>query len=144
MTRLTAALTVAVLAAPALAFASSTPPPAKAGPATVPYLCDGGRAASVVYESGSDYQHARALVTLDGQTLEMRSAPTLYGVRYRAEAGQDGASPLAWSLHGEEARLTEAPDEDSYARQERELARCIRVRGMAVADSAAQEHGDDH
>ena len=130
-----------LLAAPALVFASSTPPPGKAGPAIVPYLCDGGRAASVVYESGSDYRHARALVTLDGRTLELRSAPTLYGVRYRAEAGEEGAAPLAWSLRGEEAWLTEAPDDDSYARQERALARCIRVRGIAAAEPA---HGDDH
>lgn len=142
MTRTSASIAAALLlAAPALLFAASTPPPGKAGPAIVPYLCDGGRAASVVYESGSDYQHARALVTLDGRTLELRSAPTLYGVRYRAETAEEGTAPLAWSLHGEEARLTEAPDADSYAREERELARCIRVRGMAAAQPA---HGDDH
>ena len=136
-------LAAALVAAPAFAFAASTPPPAKSGPPTVPYVCDGGRPASVVYESGSDFTHARALVTLDGRTVEMRAAPTLYGVRYRAEEAEEGA-PLAWSLRGEYAWLTEAPTDDSYTRQEREIARCHRLRGMAAAEAALEEHGDDH
>lgn len=142
MNRTSCWIAAALLASPALLFAASTPPPGKAGPAIIPYLCDGGREASVVYESGSDYLHARALVTFEGETLELRAAPTLYGVRYRAAAAE--GAPLAWSLRGEEARLTEAPDEDSYARDERELARCVRVRGIASAEQADVGHGEDH
>jgi len=144
----TASVAVALLATPSLLFGSSTPTPGKAAPAIVPYQCADGRSASVVYESGSDYLHARALVTFDGRTLEMRSAPTLYGVRYRSPAGAEGGSPLAWSLRGEEARLTESPDEESYAREEREIARCLRVRGAPSAEAAGEapagEHGEDH
>lgn len=129
---------VALTAIPAIAFAFSGPTAVKSGPPVVPYLCDGGRPASVVYESGSDYRHARARVTLDGRTLELRSAPTLYGARYR---GDSEGSAVAWTLRGEQAWLTKAPDEDSYTREEDALARCVRLRGSSVASQGA---GDDH
>ena len=136
-------LAAALLAIPAALAGSSNPAPGKAEPAIVPYSCDGGRAASVVYQSGSDYLHARALITFDGRTVPMRSAPTLYGVRYRGEAAPDGRNvPLAWSLRGEEARLTESPDEQGYAAGERELARCVRRRGADVA-GRNPDHGPD-
>lgn len=128
----------ALLAIPALAVAYSGPTAVKSGPPVIPYLCDGGRSASVVYESGSDFRHAKALVTLEGRTVELVAAPTLYGVRYRSDGG---APALAWTLRGEEAWLTEAPEEDSYTGDERPLARCVRVRGAAPA---AEVHGDDH
>ena len=139
-----AGVAAALLAIPAALFAYSTPPPGKAGPATIPYLCADGRPASVVYESGSDYLHARALVTFEGRTVEMRSAPTLYGVRYRSEAAGEAGAPLAWSLRGEEAWLTESPDEESYVGEEREVTRCVRVRDAATPTPEAGEHGDDH
>lgn len=106
-------------------------------PATVPYLCSDGATATVVYRGGSDFQHAEAMVSHDGRTFDLRAAPTLYGVRYRGEA--EGGPALAWSLHGEEAVLSEAPEADSYTRPERELLRCVRVRGAAapVPHSAA-------
>ena len=136
-------LAAALLAAPSLAAASGTPAPSNAGPAPIPYLCSDGHEASVVYESGSDYHHAKAQVTYEGRTIEMRAAPTLYGVRYRAEAGE-GGTPLAWSLRGEEAWLTEAPDEESYTRQERAIVRCIRLRGaLPVRTVSAESHGSD-
>src|SRR5262245_43974848 len=88
-----------MLLSAALLLAGSNSP-ASNGPAPVPYACGDGRAASVVYESGNDYIHAKALVTLDGRTVELEAAPTLYGVRYR---GHEGAgTPLAWTLRGEE------------------------------------------
>ena len=66
----------------------------------------------------------------------MRAAPTLYGTRYRA----DGAPALAWSLRGDEGRLTESPDAMSYAGDEQELARCARVReGGAGAEASGHE-----
>jgi hypothetical protein len=136
-----------LLATPAIVFSSGTPTVGKAEPATVPYLCSGGETATVIYESGSDYQHAKALVSFDGRTVEMRAAPTLYGVRYRAESVEGGA-PLAWSLRGEEAWLTEAPDDESYTRQEQALTRCIRLRGALPTQTVAAEgHGgaeEDH
>ena len=139
-----ALLAAALLATPTLVVGSGAPSRGKAEPATIPYLCAGGAAASVVYESGSDYQHARALVTYDGRTVEMRAAPTLYGVRYRAAVADEGA-PLAWSLRGEEAWLTEAPDDDSYTRQEQEVTRCTRLRGaMPMATASAEGHGGGH
>ena len=145
MRPLSLALAAALLATPAYVFGSGTPAPGKAEPARVPYLCSGGETATVIYESGSDFSHAKALVSFQGRTLEMRAAPTLYGVRYRAEAGSEGGAPLAWSLRGEEAWLSEAPDEESYTRQEQQIARCIRLRGAAPAQTASAEgHGGDH
>ena len=120
----------ALLALPTIALGSGTPPAGKAAPPIVSYLCSDGLTADVVYRSGSDFGHARALVTHDGRTVELRAAPTLYGVRYRAEAAEGPA--LAWSLRGEEAVLSEAPQADSYTRPERELLRCVRVRGGAA------------
>lgn len=126
----------ALAAVPALAFASGGGGRVKSGPAVIPYLCDGGRAASVVYENG-DFRHGKATVTFDGQTLELGAAPTLYGLRYRGQGG--GAPVVAWTLRGEEGWLTESPSDDGYTREERPLARCIRVRG-----GAPSAHGDDH
>ena len=134
MKKIPVCLVAALLAIPAAVSASGTPSAGKAEPAVVPYLCDGGRTAGIVYRGGSDYLHASALVSFDGRSFEMRSAPTLYGVRYRGEAGDDGAAPLAWSLRGEEARLTESPAEDGHIQGEREIARCVRLRGMLPAD----------
>ena len=127
----------ALVAVPALAFASGGGGRVKSGPAIVHYSCDGGRSASVVYRGG-DYLHGRAMVTFDGHMLELRSAPTLYGLRYRG-AGE-GASAVAWTLRGEEGWLTESPDENSYTGEERTLAHCVRLRGGA----AAATHGDSH
>jgi len=145
--RLSCILFAATLfAVPTIVSGYSSAPPPKAGPAIVPYLCNGGQPANVVYESGSDYIHARALVTYDGRTVAMRAAPTLYGVRYRTDGTADGGQSLAWSLRGEEAWLTEAPAADSYTRQERALANCVRLRGAYAADSGAhgEDHGSDH
>ena len=133
---------VALLALPA-AVSGYSEPAAKAGPPVVPYLCNDGHQADVVYESGSDYLHARALVTYDGRTVDLRAAPTLYGVRYRAESG--GAEPvLAWSLRGEEAWLTESPDADGYTREEHALARCVRLRGGPPVGEHGESGGDSH
>ena len=52
---------VSLLALPAIALGSGTPPGGKAEPPVVPYLCSDGRTAGVVYRSGSDFQHAKAL-----------------------------------------------------------------------------------
>ena len=127
----------ALVAVPALAIASGGGGRVKSGPAIIPYLCDGGRAASVVYESG-DFHHGRATVTFDGRSLELGAAPTLYGLRYRGE--EDGSSAVAWTLRGEEGWLTESPSEESYMNEERALARCVRLRG----ESPATMHVDDH
>ena len=143
MRRSSAWMALALLALPSIAIGSGTPPPGKAAPPVVPYLCSDGQTANVVYRSGSDFRHARALVTHDGRTLELRAAPTLYGVRYRGEASTGAA--LAWSLRGEEAVLSEAPEDDSYTRDERELLRCVRIRGRLPGDAHAGEaHGDHH
>ncbi len=146
MRRISACVAAALLATPTLVSSFSTPPPGKAAPPVVPYLCSDGRPASVIYESGSNYRHAKARLTYDGRTIELRSAPTLSGVRYRSEADGEHGPALAWSLRGEEAWLTESPDEESYTRQERELARCVRVRAAVTTGAAHSDegHSDDH
>jgi hypothetical protein len=120
-----------LLSLPAMVSGAGTSAPRKAAPAIIPYLCQDGGVANVVYESGGDYRHARALISYDERTLEMRAAPALYGVRYRTAAANEPA--LAWSLRGEEAWLTESPDADGYTREERELARCVRLRRLDMA-----------
>lgn len=129
---------LALLPVSAMAGASS-PAPAKSGPPVIPYVCADGSLASVVYENGGDYLHARALVTHQDRTVELDAAPTLYGTRYRG-AGAEGAA-LAWTLRGEEAWLSESPDADGYARQESELIRCVRQRRLDAGELA---HGDPH
>ncbi|MGZ8337135.1 MAG: hypothetical protein ACXWU1_10785 [Allosphingosinicella sp.] len=148
---------LALLALPTLVSGSSGGGRVKSGPATIPYLCHDGqsydaREAVVVYENGSDYLHAKAQVTYDGRTTEMRAAPTLYGVRYRTEA----QPAVAWTLRGEDAWLTDSPDADGYTRPERQIARCIRLReegpnevsGVAPRpageEHSTEDHGDDH
>ncbi len=117
----------------------TTPP---SGPAVVPYECGEGRPALVLYESGNDFLHAKARVTYDGRTTEMSAAPTLYGVRYRSETNE--GAPLAWTLRGEQALLTESPDEESYTREERLIARCTRVRSGGEAAGHSEDHGPGH
>jgi len=137
-----APIALALLAVPSLAVALNTPTAEETGPPVVPYLCSDGHTANVVYESGNDYLHARARVEHEGHTYELDAAPTLYGVRYRAASAAEGGETLAWTLRGEQAVLSEAPDTDSYTRDEHELLRCIRLRGAAPA--AAGEHGEGH
>ncbi|WP_129791095.1 MliC family protein [Sphingosinicella sp. CPCC 101087] len=133
-----------LLSMPAIVYGAGTSAPRKAAPAIVPYLCQDGGVANVVYENGGDYRHARALISYDARTLEMSAAPALYGVRYRTAVA--GEPALAWSLRGEEARLTESPDADGYTRPERELARCVRLRrlDMTGAQENGAAHGDSH
>ncbi len=148
----TVGVAAALLALPTLLSAYSTPPPGKAGPPVVPYLCSEGRPATVVYENGSGSRHAKALVTYEGRTIELEQGPTLYGVRYRTVAETAGQPAMAWSLRGEEAWLTESPDVSSYTRDERAIARCIRLRGMMPeaghggddAHHGTGEHDDGH
>ena len=146
MMRSSTLFAVALMALPSIAVGSGTSPAGKAMPPVVPYLCSDGQAANVVYTSGNDFQHARAYVTHDGRTIALRAAPTLYGVRYRTASTAEAGPALAWSLRGEQATLSEAPEADSYTRPERELLRCVRLRGALAADShGTQEgHGDQH
>jgi len=110
------------------------------GPPVVPYACSDGETAQVVYEAGGDFLHARALVTHGGRTIEMAAAPTLDGLRYRGGAGEGGA-PLAWSVRGEEAILSAAPTEQSYAGEEEALLRCQRLRAGDFAVAGPGERG---
>jgi hypothetical protein len=139
MRRSLAGAAVALLSLPAAVFGASTPPPGKAAPAVVPYVCADGSLASVIYEHGGDYRHARALITHDARTLEMHAAPALYGVRYRSEA----EPALAWSLRGEEAWLTESPDADGYTRDEQPLLHCVRQRQLGASGPLGEGH-DTH
>ena len=143
MRPLAAMIALVLLTLPSVVAGYSTPSPGKAEPPVVRYLCSDGRPADVIYESGNDFIHAKARVTIDERSFELEAAPTLYGVRYRGEAA-GAATPLAWTLWGEQAWLTESPDEDGYTRQERELARCVRLRGIAPAAAGDEAHGEGH
>lgn len=115
---------------------ASNPPRTASGPPTVAYSCADGHPASVLYEGGGVYFRAKARITHHGRSYDLDAAPTLYGLRYRGDAGD---RRLAWTLQGEEAWLTESPDADGYTREEREIVRCTRVRDGAPADFAGGE-----
>ena len=136
---------VALLAAPTLVLGSGGGGRVKSGPPEIPYLCHddrgySGHEAIVVYEGGSDYIHAKARLTYNGQTTEFRAAPTLYGVRYRTEA----EPAVAWTLRGEEAFLTESPDAESYIGPERRIASCIRLRDEPTDAPPEGAEGGEH
>ena len=142
MKRSSAPIALALLAIPSAVFAFNNPGAAERGPAVVPYLCSDGHVANVVYESGNDYLHARVRIEHEGRSYDLRAAPTLYGVRYRTASASEGDETLAWTLRGEQAVLSEAPDADSYTREEHQLLNCIRIRGAAPA--AGETHGEGH
>ena len=131
--RLSTRLAVMSVGVSSIAMASGPGPAGKAGPPIVPYLCSDGHTAEVIYRGGGDPRRARALVSHDGRTYDMRAAPALSGIRYRT--GDSQAPAVAWSLRGEQAVLSEAPDGD--ARSERELLRCVRVRGAPAGKGQA-------
>ena len=133
-----ALVAMALLAVPSLAFGRVHEE--HPGPPVVPYLCNDGGTAIVTYLSGNDYIHASVRIEHGGRTDELRAAPTLYGVRYRAANAPAEGATLAWTLRGEQAVLSEAPDADSYTRTETEVLRCTRIRGGMPALEHSAEH----
>ena len=133
-----ALVALALLAVPSIAFARVHEE--QPGPPVVPYQCNDGQTAIVTYLSGNDYIHASVRIEHGGRTEELRAAPTLYGVRYRAASAPAEGATLAWTLRGEQAVLSEAPEADSYTRSETEVLRCARIRGGTVASETSAEH----
>ena len=107
------------------------------GPAVVPYLCEGGRTASAVYENGSDFRHAKVRLTVEGRTTELEAAPTLYGIRYRSEPSQAEPRHLIWAVWGERAWLAEATEPYRSDGEGQRLLNCHRQRGAATAHGEA-------
>ena len=146
MRRSSAWIAVALLAIPSMSFGSGTPPPGKAEPAIVPYLCSDGHTASVVYQGGSDYRLAKAVVSHEGRSFEMRAAPTLYGVRYRTAAaveGESGSGLVAARRAGGAERG--ARGRQLYAARARAAPlRAAEGRAAPEASAAAEDHGEDH
>ncbi|MDQ8757900.1 MliC family protein [Sphingosinicella sp. LHD-64] len=111
-----------------------------ASPATVPYVCQNGQAASAIYENGGDFLHAKVLLTYDGRTTELEAAPTQFGVRYTSAPAAGSAQHLSWSLQGEQAFLTEVADPADVTTPGRPIAQCLRQRGMQMASRSEGEH----
>ncbi len=109
-------------------------------PATVPYVCQNGQAASAIYENGGDYLHAKVLLTYDGRTTELEAAPTQFGVRYTAAPAEGGDRFLSWSLQGEQAFLTEVADPEDVTTPGSPIAQCMRQRGTQMASHSNGEH----
>lgn len=135
MLRTTALTAAALIGSAVLLSGYSGGGRVKNGPATVPYLCDGGRQVSAIYEHGGDRQHAKVMLTFDGNTTELEAAPTLYGMRYASEA----SPALVWSVRGESALLAEVSIPEDVTDEGRPIARCTRLRGATPGHS-----GDDH
>ncbi len=129
----------AVLAACALAAACAHHAE-EGGPAGIAYACADGRAVRVVYENGGDPIRGRARLLLAGEEHLLAAAAAITGLRYMGV----GSSPLVWSVGGDEAVLGEIGESGG---EEREIARCTRVREPSAAEAAeagAEGHGDDH
>ena len=106
-------------------------------PAIVPYVCDGGRTVSAIYEHGGVFRQARLRLTVDGRTSEMMAAPTLYGSRYLGEPTAAEPRRLLWALRGERAWLAEASDPYRSDREGARLLNCYRQRGSDAAHGEA-------
>jgi len=91
------------------------------GPAGIPYACDGGRTARIVYEGGGYFPRAHARLSYDGREVALAAVPPTYGLRYVSE----GPPILIWSARGEEAWLSELGADGGA---EREIAHCLRMR----------------
>lgn len=116
----------------------SGPTAVKSGPPVIPYLCEDGRPATAVYAHGGDYRHAKVKLTYDGHTSELSAAPAVSGMRYLGEAGAEGGHALVWSVRGEEGHLAEVHDGE-----DRQIARCVRVRNAAGGEAASHSEGHD-
>jgi hypothetical protein len=107
-------------------------------PPVVPYVCDGGRTASAIYQHGGVFIQARLRLTIDGRTSEMMAAPTLYGSRYLGEPSAGEPRRLIWSLRGEQAWLAEATEPYRSDGEGRRLLTCHRQRGAGEAHGPAE------
>ncbi len=106
-------------------------------PPVVPYVCEGGQTASAIYEGGGDRSHAKVLLTVDGRTTELESAPTLYGIRYRNEPSATESRHLIWAIWGERAWLSEATEPYRSDGEGQRLLNCHRQRGAGAAHNEA-------
>ena len=99
------------------------------GPAGIPYLCDGGQPARIIYEGGGYFRAARARSLYDGRTIEFAAMPPdLRPALSRSRATERPI--LVWSARGEEAWLAElAADAMPSARSPIAPASASRRRG---------------
>ncbi len=90
------------------------------------FACDGGQPLFVHYDN-SDPQRPSALLSFQGASHQMRSAPTGSGARYVVEQGRTPDMSLEWLTKGNEGTLMEAPLSDTrQASDLRPVARCTR------------------
>ena len=96
-----------------------------------------GRPARVIYEGGGYFPRATARVLFDGRVIPMAAVPPTQGLRYVSDEGGENAPILIWSLRGEEGMLSELPP---GAAEEREIARCMRLRSGGESALAEPPH----
>ena len=106
-------------------------------PPVVPYVCEGGQTAAAIYENGSNFRHAKVLLTVGGRTTELEAAPTLYGIRYRNEPSASESRHLIWAVWGERAWLAEATEPYRSDGEGQRLLNCHRQRGGGAAHHEA-------
>jgi hypothetical protein len=96
-------------------------------PPGIPYACEGGREARVVYEDGGWFVRARAHLQYDGRAVELKASPPTFGLRY--VSADDAADPiLIWSVQGERAWLSEIARDAAGDTPEHPIATCARLR----------------
>jgi len=108
------------------------------GPSGLFYSCGERRSARVFYEGGGDPARGRARIEFDGRSFDMAAAPAMTGLRYMTTATPGGPAHV-WQVEGDQAALSDVAAD--AAGEEREIARCTRVRD---GEPAADPHPTDH
>ncbi len=93
-------------------------------PAGIAYACDGREPIRVAYDGGG--ARAKAWLWMDGQKVEMTTAPTLDGLRYMRPVGAEDTKTLAWATDGVDATLLEVPVGAMGGEEDRVVATCRR------------------
>ena len=99
--------------------------------AGIPYACEGRAPIRVAYDGGG--ARAKVWLWMDGDKVEMSSAPTLDGLRYMKAVGPDDQKTLAWATDGVNATLLEVPVGAMGGEEDRVVATCRRE-GWAAAE----------
>jgi hypothetical protein len=106
------------------------------GPPGIPYACEAGGDARVIYRAGGGSVAPRARLHHDGHVYELTAEPSQYGLRY---VSADAGAILVWSVNGETAMLSTIARDAPADAAAHEISCPRRRDGHAEAARAAGE-----
>ena len=124
------------------ALAACTKTTTESVAAGIPYACEGRAPIRVAYEGGG--ARAKLWLWMDGQKVEMTSAPTLDGLRYMQPVAAEAQQTLAWATDGVDATLLEVPVGAMGGEADRLVAKCRREGWGDAGELAATEPAHSH